>query len=923
MASVQTRAAILACCVALAVGCGQPSAPDQLAKAKESLAKGDRAAAVVQLKAALQADGHLVEARLLLGQALLVGGDATGAQIELRKARDAGTPDDVVVPLLAEAFVNKGEFDRLIAEFSSAELRTANAQAELRGWLALAYAALGKLESARQEVNAALAADPKALTARLAHTRLLALERKVPEALTQADTLAKDFPSTLSVLMLRAELLAFMGGGAEAVKAAYEQVLAVDAKHLGALAALAQLAVQARDWPAAEAQLALLQRAHPKQVATQFIGAIVAVQKGDLNSANEKVQALLKVAPDDPRVNRLAGGVAFQRGNALQATAFLGKAMAAGGNTEPVRVLLARSQLQLGDPARALATLRPALENKQVSAEALMVAAEAHLQQGDAAVAAALFKKAAEADPNDARARTAMVLTRAGRDAVDTTEEALRDIGAGDKGVISEMALITLHLSKGNFDKAHKAIDALEIKQPGKPMPAMLRGRAELMRGDLAKARKYIEAAAALSADYVPAVMALAGLDVREGKREEAIKRFQKLVDRQEGSLEAEMALISLKAEGGAKVPEVISAVRQAVKRYPGEVQPRLVLARALLQAGQAKEAVAAAQDAAAAFGADPVAQEVLSRAHQAVGDMTQAQAAATKMASLAPNSPLPAMRLAEIAVAQGDLEAARQSLHKALTIRTDYLPAQRALVGLLVQRGKFADARAVVVAVQKQRPKDPVGWVLAGDVERHARLPGPAATAYREALKRREDPSSAVSLFSALVGGGEDSEAKRFADEWLVKHPKDVAIRLALAELKMAAKDWLGAEKGLEEVIGLQAENAVALNNLAWVQFKLNKASAKVHVEKALKVAPNAPPFLDTLAQIQAGLGQLDEALKFQRKAVEIDPSNAIHRFHLAEMLIKLDRRSEARAELEQLEKLGEKFPRQVDVVRMLGQLR
>ena len=71
-----------------------PVAPDNpeklVASAKESLAKNDRSAAVIQLKNALQKNPDLGEARLLLGKALLEQGDLAAAEKELRRARELG-----------------------------------------------------------------------------------------------------------------------------------------------------------------------------------------------------------------------------------------------------------------------------------------------------------------------------------------------------------------------------------------------------------------------------------------------------------------------------------------------------------------------------------------------------------------------------------------------------------------------------------------------------------------------------------------------------------------------------------------------------------------------------------------------------------------------------------------------------------------
>ena len=53
----------------------------------------------------------------------------------------------------------------------------------------------------------------------------------------------------------------------------------------------------------------------------------------------------------------------------------------------------------------------------------------------------------------------------------------LQEIATAETGSTATMALISTHLRRGEFDKALKAIDILEKKQPGKPLAANLRGR--------------------------------------------------------------------------------------------------------------------------------------------------------------------------------------------------------------------------------------------------------------------------------------------------------------------------------------------------------------------------------------------------------------------------------------------------------------
>ena len=77
------------------VACGGKDPEQLVASARDYLQKNDNAAAIIELKNALQEKNDFPEARLLLGKALLDSGDVVGAEAELRKAesRLAGLKD--------------------------------------------------------------------------------------------------------------------------------------------------------------------------------------------------------------------------------------------------------------------------------------------------------------------------------------------------------------------------------------------------------------------------------------------------------------------------------------------------------------------------------------------------------------------------------------------------------------------------------------------------------------------------------------------------------------------------------------------------------------------------------------------------------------------------------------------------------------
>jgi len=98
-----------------------------------------------------------------------------------------------------------------------------------------------------------------------------------------------------------------------------------------------------------------------------------------------------------------------------------------------------------------------------------------------------------------------------------------------DTGTSADMALISAHLKRKEFDKALAAIDKLEAKQPANPAAVNLRGRIQLAQKDPVGARKSFERALTIAPSYFAAVASLVALDVADKKPDDAKKRFENL----------------------------------------------------------------------------------------------------------------------------------------------------------------------------------------------------------------------------------------------------------------------------------------------------------------------------------------------------------------------------------------------------------
>jgi FimV-like protein len=108
----------------------------------------------------------------------------------------------------------------------------------------------------------------------------------------------------------------------------------------------------------------------------------------------------------------------------------------------------------------------------------------------------------------------------------------------------------------------------------------------------------------------------------------------------------------------------------------------------------------------------------------------------------------------------------------------------------------------------------------------------------------------------------------------------------------------------------------------LAWVEGQLNKGTAIANAEKANKLVPNQPAFMDTLANLLADKGDYVKAIELQKKVVSLQVDNPVFKFNLAKIYIKSGDKKQAKVLLDDLAKFGDKFVAHAEVSALMKSL-
>ncbi|WP_284615923.1 XrtA/PEP-CTERM system TPR-repeat protein PrsT [Aquabacterium humicola] len=903
-------------------GCSRErSASESIASAKAFIEKHDFKAAGIELKNALQSNPQSGEARYLLGRALYELGEPAMASVELGKALELQYSESLVLPLLARSLVQVGQLKRVVDSYAGKQLDRPEATADLKIAVAMALNGLRRKAEAEAMLAEALQIAPKYAEAQVFQARMKADGGDFAGALQLLDAVTTQDPKHAEAWRVRGDILYAAKGDAKAAMTSYEQALAAKPDDLLAHNAVISLHFQARDLKAAQEQFKRMQKLFPGNVQTRFYDAQLAFAQGEHLRAREVLLQLVKAMPNSLRVLQLAGANEMALNALVQAEAHLSKAVQLHPEVMNARVLLARVHMRSGQPAKAIGTLSTLLEQPSPPAEALSLAAEAYLESGDAQRAEVLFGRAAKARPDDAKLQTGRARAMLAKGQTEAAFAELTRIAAVDRGMEADLALISAMVRRNELPAALKAVGELERKQPDSAFVANIRGDILMRQGDNAGARAGFERALKIDAVYFPSVAGLAALDQLEGKTDAARKRFEAVLATNAKHVPALLALAKLSATAGGNKDEIVKLLQQAQQASPADMKARAALIDFHLVSGEPKQALAAAREADALAPNNPEILDLLGRAQALAGEPAQAVASFNKWATIEPRSAQPHLRLAELHAGRRDWAAAQASYKRAAQINPESLAVPVGLVRLEVANRRFDEARTIARTLQAKRPGAALGYSLEGDVEATRKRWEPAASAYRTAVSKSDATTDvADKLYVTLIAAGKPDAAEAAAADWLKAHAGDVRFLFNLGRMALTRNELAKAEARFNEVLKHRPDYAPALNNIAWIMVQQGRPGAVPLAERAVGLMPAVPHMLDTLAMALAAEGKLDRAISVQKDAVaKAGTAGAAFTLGLARLYVKAGRNDEATAELKKLAALGDKFPQQAEVSKLL----
>lgn len=899
-------APFLVVCAVLAAalgGCARDIDPvDGIASARALIAEGEAGEARVGLKNLVIAHPEVQAARVLLADIALAAGDPQAADDELASVDRKALVDADGQRVRYRTDLALGRIDDVLAALAAGDLKLTSRDAVLLRSAALR--AKGTAADAIADLRSAIAAAPEDAALIVELSAALAAIGNLQAAQQTLDEFLKRQPGNADALLARGDLRLRTG---EAV-AAVEDLRAAIASAAPAWSATSRIAAETLIGESllasgklddAKVQIATIDRLFPGVIGAQLLGARIALLEGRNGDAVDVLQRVYDAIPDNSRIQYLLADALVRSGNLTRATELLAKRVRNAPDDMLARRFLARLMLEQSRPDQVIELLgssSAAGNDADSESDGLLSAARLAQEKAGEAIESLTARLAANPGDDELRAQLAAEYFRNGdpRRALATLQQR-----AAAKLVPQAAAVeIGAHRALGQDRELNLVVQRLVSD-------AALGSDVLLAAADAAQRSGRPDAAGGLvdrvlqrQPNMSGALLRKASIAFSERRFDEARSTLRRLVETNPADSYARIALARV-AEAQGDTPRAREELQQAVNARPAALEPALMLAGLELRADQSQAATRVLDRLLAAAPADGVAANaagLLLLGHRRIDEArTRFRTAVEQKDSVAEYW----FNLGRTQIAVDDRPAARQSFARAIAARPDWLDANVAAIRLALIAKDTAAARELSQKLADRMPRNPVAWLMIGEVNATEKRFGEASSAFAKSFAQQPTLAAAIGDHLARRSGGL-ARADLPLINWLALAPRDTVAGRRLADFYLVTGADTDAVRQFEKLIQIAPNDVSALNNLAWLLATRDGSRAEVLARRAYSISPQNPAVADTLGWVLIQSSRFAEARDLLARAAEGLPQDRAVRYRYALALARSGDRSTARQQVE-----------------------
>lgn len=368
----------------------------------------------------------------------------------------------------------------------------------------------------------------------------------------------------------------------------------------------------------------------------------------------------------------------------------------------------------------------------------------------------------------------------------------------------------------------------------------------------------------------------------------------------------------------------LVLALQKAKGSEQAEVEVFKILGQVYAATKQAAKILPLAEDISKRYPNNGLAISLLAETQILNNNKSAAEKALAAQIAQNPKEVGNRLFLAKLLMEQTDKqEDTMKLLNDAIELSPDNPDALTTKAAYLIKLKNNTEAMELAEKIDKQFPNSITGKLLKGDIYLSEQKRDEAIEVYRQIYKAQPNERVLFALVDLMIAQKQLSEAIVLLEQESAKMPKSLAIHLKVANLYIQKNDLKLAEQHYKAMLAIDADNIIALNNLAILYVKSKSPQAVALAKKAYLKAPNEPTIADTYGYILVKQGDAKEGLVILEKAAAVVPKAGDIQFHLADGYAKTGNKKKAIEILEGLAKSEQNFSEKESAKNLLIELK
>jgi putative PEP-CTERM system TPR-repeat lipoprotein len=863
--------------------------------------------ALIYLKNVTQKDPSNLAARLLMAEVLIAYSKGAAAEVELDHAVNLGADKNRTLLLFAEAYLLQGKYNEVMVHLDES-IQDDILASKVNVLIGHAQLGLRQLKLSSTSYQKALSLNNSNVDAQLGLAQVALNYYKYEEAQVYVNDVLKGYFPPVKAWILKASIHQSLSKLEPALKA-INKALLENPKHVQALIIRASLLIELRDYVNAKIDIDTVFKLVPSEPKAQFLAALID-SKGNDNLNTKKQFAMLSetlsrldndTLVNNPNYYYLASVVAFQQENYaaaeqyiknyleidrlnIKAMTFLATIHIAMKNYSSAHSILIKANLQEDDNPKVLSLLGlVSTELKQHEKAKFYYQKVTRLLPDSSIASQQLAKNSIEI--GEYQQAIDMLL------AINTSSQYQSTIS---------FLLVQAYVKSGQTNKALVIAQQLVTAEPLNIEFIHHLGFIYQIVGNQEKAKQSFEKALKIDTTHTKSIISLVETMQAMGQVKESFKLLDQALLIQENNSE----LINALGKSYARARQYQKSVFWFEKAYQLDKNNKDLLKQlsfSYMAAGQPTEAIESIESYLINFEKTADLYVLLAQYYQQQTNFDKALQNFNSAIRSEGNKGEVYFLIAKLYQIQKKYSDAIEMYKKAIAWSENKQAPLIAVSQLLNQQKSPLEAIKLVEQFLKDKDYSiQLRMVLAHSYY----LSGQyylAEKNYHKLLtlvpvKANYRVNIVVGLSLVYQANKQDVKATKLLVKTLKDRPTSFLINSALAEMYMNTNQWNLAYDIYLSLLKVYPQQAILLNNTAFVASKLSLYDeAKKYGLASLEISNTQPDALDTLGWIYYLTQEFDKALPLFRKALALDFSKIEIKYHLALTLKALNREKEA----------------------------